>query len=109
MLVRGGWLVLAGKMRAHAGLMLPFLTLVAMALPIGLFWQQSYLRFGELTVASGLFAVLTGLLSLSLGVSLLIETRRSERRWVDLFALVAALQLCVVLVFHDVLPIMFWR
>ncbi|MEM7765425.1 MAG: serine hydrolase domain-containing protein [Pseudomonadota bacterium] len=108
-LVRGGWLVLAGKMRAHAGLMLPFLTLVAMALPIGLFWQQSYLRFGELTVASGLFAVLTGLLSLSLGVSLLIETRRSERRWVDLFALVAALQLCVVLVFHDVLPIMFWR
>lgn len=109
LLLRGGWLLVRGQAGANKPLMLPWLCLISFALPVLLYTQQSYLEFGEITAASVLLAALTGLLPLLAGIGLVCALRRSRPILPDLIALTAVLQLCVVLLFQGVLPIVFWR
>lgn len=112
-LLRGLWLLRPGAFLIQSKILPPWLCLVAFALPTYLFAAQSFLQFGELTVASILLAGLSALLPLSLLLSLyqllhqLLRSRESS--FVELCAVLASLQLCLVLVMNGVFPVMFWR
>lgn len=101
-----------GKHQSAKPLLWPLITLLALSIPIYLFTTQSLFEFGELTAASGLLAMITGLLPISLIVSLLMLYRTKlanagEKR--DFFALLMLLQLCTVLIYWQQLPAIFWR
>ena len=102
------WLLCAGLVRLvvpRAGgwrrpATLPFLGIVALVLPVPLFLRQSFLAMGDLTAASGLLAVVTALLPLTLLAGLALTVRRgagSKGAIVDAVSLVAVLQWTAVL------------
>ena len=64
--LRGFWLLLRGNSLAKSGIRMPWLCLLALTLPVYLYTQQSFLRFGEITAASVLLAVLSGSLPIFL-------------------------------------------
>lgn len=77
-----------------------------------LYLTQPMLAIGDPTVANIAMAVLTGLLPLAIVGSLVQRWRRgrgSRVAWLDIVALVAALQWCSVLAWWGLLPLMLWR
>lgn len=105
---RGLWLVACGRIFGNTAILLPWLSLMSFALPVFLFSLQPFLKFGELTVASVLLAVLSGALPVSLMYALYYTWRSNKYALTDLCSFVAGTQLCVVLVVQGVLPIVFW-
>lgn len=90
----------------------PFLNILGFSIPIILFFNQSFLAFGDLTAASFSLASASGFLPLSLFVSLILLFRQQiQNRWgrLDFLALAASMQLCMVLVYWNVVPLIFWQ
>lgn len=86
--------------------------LVLLVLAPLLYFTQPFLAIGDPTVANMSVATLSAVLPIALLVSLVQSTRSgSASRWrsPDRFALVAALQWCVVLAAWGMLPLMLWR
>ncbi|WP_439100338.1 serine hydrolase domain-containing protein [Congregibacter sp.] len=108
-ILRGAWLTLRGTSFANSALFLPWICLMAFAIPAYLYSRQSFLQFGELTVASALLTLVSGLLPLSLGFALFQVRRRRKLILPDLLAVLVSLQLCLMLVFQGELPMVFWR
>ena len=106
---RGFWLMFRGRALANREIMLPWFCLLAFALPAYLYTEQPFLHFGEVTAASVILAALSGALPLLLGFALfgILRSRRSSLP--DLCAVLASVQLCLVLILHGALPIVFWR
>jgi CubicO group peptidase (beta-lactamase class C family) len=90
----------------------PFLNILAFSIPVFLYTKQSFLYFGELTTASFLLAVFSGLLPISLLFSLYLiflgKLKNKWKKW-DSLALLMLLQLCLVLIYWHVIPVIFWQ
>lgn len=86
----------------------------SLLLPLPFFFMQSFLRLGELTVASGLLAAATVMLPVAVAVALarLWAAQRGQgwRAWalIDAAALVGVLQCAAVLVAWGLLPLRLW-
>ncbi|MEG0881922.1 MAG: hypothetical protein RSH52_11720, partial [Janthinobacterium sp.] len=94
----------------------PLLSLLALLLPLPFFYFQSYLRLGDVTIASVLLAMATGALPLATAFGLASCWRSrgtateagSWAKW-DWVALLAALQLLLVLAWWGLLPLRLWQ
>ena len=90
----------------------PMLNILALSLPVYLFTQQSFLKFGELTTASVMLTLITGFLPITLLVSLffafkIMKGNKQTRR--DFVALLMLTQLCAVWFYWNVIPVIFWK
>ncbi|MEM8489415.1 MAG: serine hydrolase domain-containing protein [Pseudomonadota bacterium] len=106
---RGTLLSLSGRLLANKPIALVWGCLVALALPVYLFTLQSFLEFGEATVASRILAALSGALPAACALACYISMKRDKTWTLDLCAVVAGLQLCVFLASQGVIPIVLWR
>lgn len=92
-------------------LFVPFLATVALLLPVPFFFSQSFLQLGDLTLASGLLALVTGILPLAM----LFGLWRSFSRYAtnrsmlsDKLVMLSVLQWSVVLFFWGLVPLRLW-
>ncbi|MDO8908964.1 MAG: serine hydrolase domain-containing protein [Pseudohongiella sp.] len=87
-----------------------FFACTALFLPIPLFYSQSFLQLGELTPASGLLALVTGLLPLAMIFGLWGSVRQDakDRSLLGMLAMLSVLQWCVVLAFWGLVPLRLW-
>ncbi|MFN0181242.1 MAG: serine hydrolase domain-containing protein [Gemmatimonadales bacterium] len=102
-LALGGYRLAWRGLTRSQSLFVPFLSTVALAIPIPFFFGQSFLALGDLTVASGLLAVATAALPLGMVVGL---ARRPGR--LEAVAMVGVLQWCGVLAVWGLLPLRLW-
>ena len=89
-----------------------FINLLLFSLPIYLYVQQSFLQFGDITAASVLLAIFSGILPLTLLFSLWISVRenlQSKLTKLDVVAIMISVQFVLVLVARGQLPIIFWQ
>ncbi|WP_198043901.1 serine hydrolase domain-containing protein [Janthinobacterium sp. 1_2014MBL_MicDiv] len=94
----------------------PLLSLLSLALPLPFYFFQSWLRLGDVTVASVLLALATGALPLAMafGLARCWRSRGTAaeagtlEKW-DWVALLAALQLLLVLAWWGLLPLRMWQ
>ncbi len=88
----------------------PFINILAFSIPVFLFYNQPFLQFGEMSQASIALATVSGLLPFTLLLSILLGLKkRSDWSIRDALASAMLLQLCVVLFWWDLLPMVFWR
>ena len=115
-LVVGVWRAALRSLRRGDHLFAPLLSLLALLLPLPFFYFQSYLRLGDVTVASVLLTLATGALPLATAFGLARCWRSrgtaaeagSWAKW-DWVALLAALQLLLVLAWWGLLPLRLWQ
>lgn len=112
-LLVGAWRAVRRKL-AHGGqLFAPLLSVLALLLPVPFFVFQSFLRLGDVTIASVLLAIVTGALPLAMAFGLARCWRgRSQAHGVEKFdwiALLASLQLLLVLAWWGLLPLILWQ
>ena len=105
----GCWRRLRRRPWARDPLFVPLMGVLALALPAPLFYLQSFLRMGELTMASGALAVVTAALPVTLLAGLALQWRDGQRHIVDSLALIASLQCTLVLAAWGMLPLMLWK
>ncbi|WP_205720060.1 serine hydrolase domain-containing protein [Fodinibius halophilus] len=107
-LLRGTWLVLHRKRTIPTALLLPYLNIVLFAVPAYLYFHQHFLEFGNKTAASISLATFTGMIPIVLLISIVLMIKNKPANKFDYLGLGALLQLCLVLVYWDVLPMIFW-
>lgn len=103
---------LLGRMSLKDPMLLPLLGTVALAIPIPLFYYQSFLQLGDRTAASGSLALVTAALPVALLFGLINRVRQGTRgalQLSDTAALVAALQWVLVLVLAGLVPFRIWQ
>ncbi|PWF55625.1 hypothetical protein C7C56_000950 [Massilia glaciei] len=96
------------RISASHPMLVPFAGVVAVLLPLPLFFQQSFLQLGELTLASGSLAAATAMLPVTMLVGIALGMREWRRNWLDLAAMFGVLQLTVVLAAWHLLPFRLW-
>jgi len=113
--------ILALKNRSGNGLLartknsqisLPAVSIALLAIPLLAYQKQSFLKFGEFTLASGLMYTWSIILPISLIWSVLQTPKliQSENvKILDLIAILFLLQFCLTLIFHGMFPVQFWR
>ena len=92
-------------------MLVPFLAIAALLVPIPLFFRQPFLQLGDVTAASITLAVVTAFLPVAMLIGLSIQLRRrrgSAVAIVDLLATAAVLQLTIVLVAWNLMPLRLW-
>jgi CubicO group peptidase (beta-lactamase class C family) len=97
-------------------LRVPWFAIVALALPVPLFARQPFLQLGDLTLASGLLALVTAALPLAMlvgvgvgvGVGMRMRHRGSRGPATDTVALTAVLQWLAVLAAWGLMPVRLW-
>jgi len=89
----------------------PLVNLFGFSIPVYFYYNQSFLKFGELTAASFSLAIVSGLLPLTLLVAIFLGIKKvkTHRLLKDVIASFMLLQLCLVLIYWDLLPTIFWR
>lgn len=112
------YLVLAGvartlrrRLKPSDPLFAPFLAAVALLVPVPFFLGQSFLQLGDLTPASALLALATGVLPLAMIFGLWRRFDRGTKGWnavLDTLATVAVLQWTIVLAFWGLVPLRLW-
>lgn len=107
------YLILIGVFRMNFTdpVFIPFLASVALFLPIPLFFSQSFLQLGDLTPASGLLALVTGILPLSMLFGLWRSFGRDAANrgaLRDKLAMLGVLQWSMVLAFWGLMPLRLW-
>ena len=105
----GSWRLLRARPRTRGPLFAPLMGVLALALPAPLFYLQSFMRMGELTLASATLAVVTAALPLTLAAGLARQWRGGSGNVADTVALIAALQCTLVLAAWGMLPLMLWK
>jgi len=111
LVLAGVWRVMRRPSRPSQPLLVSFLAAVALALPVPFFVGQSFLRLGDLTLASALLALVTGALPLAMvhGVWRRVARRMAEQRDIlEATAEVAVFQWTVVLAYWGLLPLRLW-
>ncbi len=98
------------RLARHDPLLAPFAGVLALMLPLPLFFQQSFLQLGDVTPASMLLAIVTGALPLAMLTGLALSLRRTTGNRVEpmAVAMLAVLQLTGVLAAWGLLPLRFW-
>ena len=109
-LVAGTWRLLRRRPWHADALRLPWLSVVALAVPVPLFLRQSFLQIGDLTAASASLAVVTTLLPMAVlfGLVQALRGARDIKAMGDGVALLAILQWCVVLAAWGLMPARTW-
>ncbi|PHV14706.1 methicillin resistance protein FmtA [Janthinobacterium sp. BJB303] len=115
-LLVGAWRAARRGLGRGDHLFAPLLSLLALLLPLPFFYFQSFLRLGDVTVASVLLALATGALPLAMafGLARCWRSRGAAAEsgtlatW-DWLALLAALQLLLVLAWWGLLPLRLWH
>lgn len=107
-LIKGGVRLATRQLVLRDPLTAPFAGALALLLPIPFFYRQSYLQMGELTLASGLLAAATAALPLAMLAGLVMALRRNSIKSVDAGAMLAVLQLALVLAAWGLLPLRLW-
>jgi CubicO group peptidase (beta-lactamase class C family) len=112
------WIFLMGMVRIITGrfhrpvlFLLPFISVSALFIPFPFFYLQSFLQIGDLTVASALLALVTGLLPLAMGVGIAVYFRQGAKgtlAFLDVIACFAVLQWAVLLMAVNLLPFRLW-
>ena len=112
------WLLLVGLVRlARRGsarsqpAFAPFVGIALLLVPLPLFYRQSFLQLGDFTLASGLLAVVTLLLPITMLIGLWLSFRRRPRSlWatLDAGAMLAVLQWTAVLAWWELMPLRLW-
>lgn len=103
-------LLTRGNIRSAVDL-LPFINILFFSVPVLLFLNQSFMKFGELTPASFSLAIVSGLLPVTLLFQLFMCVRRKpDTAWLrlDCLASIAVLLFCTLLFYWDFFPIIFW-
>ncbi|MFT7688824.1 MAG: CubicO group peptidase (beta-lactamase class C family) [Candidatus Azotimanducaceae bacterium] len=108
LILRGSWVVLNRDNTMPMVQFLPYLNVMAFVLPAYLFAQQSFLEFGEKTIAATSLAILSGLLPITLIIALIHKCRSKKGNTLDLIGYIATLQFLLALVYWEVLPLIFW-
>jgi CubicO group peptidase (beta-lactamase class C family) len=96
------------RMRLRDPLLPPFAGALLLLLPIPFFYRQSFLQLGDLTVASGLLAAATTALPAAMLAGLALALHRKRLRSTEAAAMLAILQLCLVLAAWGLLPLRLW-
>ncbi|UVW28781.1 serine hydrolase [Massilia sp. H6] len=99
---------IAGCSARRDPLWAPFAGALALLLPLPFFYHQSFMRLGELTLASGLLAAVTGALPVAMLAGLAASLRAARVDILDAAAMLAVLQLCLVLAAWGLLPLRLW-
>jgi hypothetical protein len=89
----------------------PFLAVLALAIPVPLFLTQSFLQLGDLTPGSAALAIVTGVLPLAMLFGLWRRFREGAAGWytvLDVSAMVAVLQWTTVLAAWGLVPLRLW-
>ena len=115
-LVVGVWRAALRSLQRGDHLFAPLISMLALLLPLPFLYFQSYLRLGDVTIASVLLALATGALPLAMAFGLARCWRSrgtaaeagSWAKW-DWVALLAALQLLLVLAWWGLLPLRLWQ
>ncbi|ALT00219.1 hypothetical protein AT746_19415 [Lacimicrobium alkaliphilum] len=112
------WLLISGvvcmlrrRLKPSSALYAPFISSVALLLPIPLFFSQSFLQLGDLTPASALLTVVTGMLPLAMMFGLWRSFSRQKiegKTLCDALAMLGVLQWCLVLAVWGLLPLRLW-
>jgi hypothetical protein len=103
--------LIARRLPMSHPMLLPFLAVAALLVPIPLFFGQSFLQLGDVTAASVTLAAVTGFLpaAMLIGLSIQLRKRRGNAvEIVDLLATAAVLQLTIVLVAWNLMPLRLW-
>lgn len=101
----------ARRMQASDPVFIPFLAVLALMLPVPLFFRQSFLALGDLTLASGSLAMVTAALPLAMVTGLWRFARRRRAGTVaalDAGAMLAILQWSIVLATWGLVPLRLW-
>lgn len=109
-LVAGAWRLLRRRPWRADALRLPWLSVVALVVPVPLFLRQSFLQIGDLTAASASLAVVTTLLPMAMlfGLVQVLRGARDIKAMGDGVALLAILQWCTVLAAWGLMPVRTW-
>lgn len=113
-----GYILLAGlvhtarrSLTPSHPLFFPGLAVLALFLPVPFFLTQSFLQLGDLTLASGTLALVSGLLPLALVHGLVRRFQSGLTGWparLEVVALAGALQWMAVLMAWNLLPLRLW-
>ncbi|HET9445309.1 MAG TPA: serine hydrolase domain-containing protein, partial [Steroidobacteraceae bacterium] len=100
------------RLSASQPVFAPFMVVIALLLSLPLFFGQSFLQLGDLTVASATLAAATALLPLAMLVCLGQQIRRPARgtlATLDVAAALAVLQLTLILAAWGLVPLRLWN
>lgn len=103
--------LLMRRLHVSQPVFLPNLGVLALLLTLPLFFGQSFLQLGDLTLASGALAVTTAALPLTMMAGLLLHLRRrpaGRPAFIDALAMLAVLQWTLVLTAWEILPLRLW-
>ena len=107
-LTRGAYLILKKQfLNPNQAVKFPFLSIVALVIPVPFLLSQPFLKLGELTLANILLAVFTGLLPLGMAVGLIKSFKVGTSR-IDRIGMLATFQWLVVLLLWELLPFRIW-
>ena len=107
-LIRGGWLLLRGRLGSTNTLSLPLAGVLMLFLPLPFCASQTFMQLGDLTLASGLLAFATGALPGAIGYGLL-RLPGSTHPAADCAALLAVAQWLIVLAVWGMIPFIMWQ
>jgi len=104
--------LLRRRLRSSQAMFVPFFAVVALLVPLPLFFRQSFLQLGDATVASVTLAVVTAVLPLAMFVGLALQLRSRMVRGmavVDVIAMFGVLQWTIVLAVWNLVPLRLWH
>ena len=104
----GGMRLARRRMVLRDPLLAPFAGMLALLLPVPFFYRQSFLQLGDLTLASGLLAAVTAALPVTMLVGLATALRSRPAQSAAAVAMLAVLQLAVLLAAWGLLPLRLW-
>lgn len=107
-LVKGVARLAMRRMSPADPLLAPLAATMALVLPLPFFYQQSFLQLGDLTLASGLLAAVTGALPMAMIIGMGVALRRKSIMSADAAAMLAVLQLNLLLAAWSLLPFRLW-
>jgi CubicO group peptidase (beta-lactamase class C family) len=96
------------RMALRDPLLAPFAGTLALLLPVPFLYRQSFLQLGDLTLASGLLAAVTAALPVTMLVGLAMALRNRAIERAAALAMLAVLQLAVLLAAWELLPLRLW-
>ncbi|WP_209328378.1 serine hydrolase domain-containing protein [Pseudoalteromonas sp. PA2MD11] len=110
-LIYGAICLVLGYFNLLSKVLVPFLAATFLLVPLPLFFSQSFLRLGEVTVASSILAIATAILPFSMLYGLwrlLNHKRMTTINYLNGFAMFSILQWSVILIFWGVFPLKLW-
>lgn len=108
LVVAGGARLAMRAMSRHDPLLVPFAGVLALLLPAPFFYLQSFVQLGDRTLASSLLAAVTAALPLAMLIGLAMAARHHTLRSAGSVAMLAVLQLSLLLAAWGLLPFRLW-